>query len=403
VTRTAAVLILAAGAGPGLAQPAARLLPARTTDPVARGTAPEAEARKPAPPPERRSLIGGPTSPARPAQSPTIPPYLSGQSGVFAGPPAWKWYGYGTTTPGGNPLAPAGQYPKASANWYAQTGATPGAFPVPVSAGGEPVGRFDPPAYAGAAPPPLDPPVRPRRAEPPTVAPPRALTAVPPPAVNVRVAPPPPLPTAEPTPIAVSSPAVAAPVPTTPAQLPVIAAPTPTAQVTVLATPPPAAEPPAPAPVPPAPPAPAVAWQSAGTPAAGPTFTAAPPVIAATPPPAAEPPAPLPVPPAPVFQPVPFAAPSVAPPPPAPPVSADWKPVGRGQLPTAPAVGLGPQVRNACYGLAAAEVTHTGPSSLTVKLTAATEADGRAAAAAVAKLPALKPYDVRFVLTASGR
>lgn len=53
-------------------------------------------------------------------------------SPVFAGPPAYRWYGWGTVTPGANPFAPAGEYPKASANWYSITGATPGAFPVPV-------------------------------------------------------------------------------------------------------------------------------------------------------------------------------------------------------------------------------------------------------------------------------
>src|SRR5436190_13957 len=52
---------------------------------------------------------------------------------VFAGPPAYRWYGWGTVTPGANQFAPAGQYPRGSANWYVITGATPGAFPVPVS------------------------------------------------------------------------------------------------------------------------------------------------------------------------------------------------------------------------------------------------------------------------------
>ena len=51
---------------------------------------------------------------------------------VMAGPPAYRWYGYGAVTPGANAYAPAGQYPKGSANWYGVTGATPGAFPVPV-------------------------------------------------------------------------------------------------------------------------------------------------------------------------------------------------------------------------------------------------------------------------------
>ncbi len=51
---------------------------------------------------------------------------------VFAGPPAYRWYGWGSVTPGANAFAPNGVYPKASANWYSITGATPGAFPVPV-------------------------------------------------------------------------------------------------------------------------------------------------------------------------------------------------------------------------------------------------------------------------------
>jgi len=63
---------------------------------------------------------------------------------LMAGPPAYRWYGYGSPTPGANAYAPTGQYPKASANWYGVTGATPGAFPVPVvnpyraAAGSEP-------------------------------------------------------------------------------------------------------------------------------------------------------------------------------------------------------------------------------------------------------------------------
>lgn len=51
---------------------------------------------------------------------------------VMAGPPAYRWYGYGSVTPGANQYAPGGEYPRASANWYGVTGATPGAFPVPV-------------------------------------------------------------------------------------------------------------------------------------------------------------------------------------------------------------------------------------------------------------------------------
>ena len=66
---------------------------------------------------------------------------------VYAGPPAYRWYGWGSVTPGANPHAPTGQYPHASANWYAITGATPGAFPVPVMNPGHPPAGTEPPAY----------------------------------------------------------------------------------------------------------------------------------------------------------------------------------------------------------------------------------------------------------------
>lgn len=71
---------------------------------------------------------------------------------VYAGPPTWRWYGYGSVTPGANPNAPTGQYPKVSANWYSITGATPGAFPVPVTNPGRPPSGTEPPAYVAAPP-----------------------------------------------------------------------------------------------------------------------------------------------------------------------------------------------------------------------------------------------------------
>lgn len=43
--------------------------------------------------------------------------------------PAWKWYGYGTPTPGRNPLAPTGTYPAVPPTWYSTSGTTPGAIP----------------------------------------------------------------------------------------------------------------------------------------------------------------------------------------------------------------------------------------------------------------------------------
>lgn len=67
---------------------------------------------------------------------------------VYAGPPAYRWYGWGTVTPGANPYAPTGQYPQASANWYAITGATPGAFPIPVMNPRRVAPGTEPPAYA---------------------------------------------------------------------------------------------------------------------------------------------------------------------------------------------------------------------------------------------------------------
>jgi hypothetical protein len=65
-----------------------------------------------------------------------------------AGTPAWKWYGYGTPTPGRNPLAPNGSYPAVPPTWYSTTGTTPGAVPT----GG---GTGSPPYVPGVIPDPL--------------------------------------------------------------------------------------------------------------------------------------------------------------------------------------------------------------------------------------------------------
>jgi hypothetical protein len=79
---------------------------------------------------------------------PTAPRPTATTTHVYAGPPAYRWYGWGTTTPGANPYAPGGQHPRGSANWFAQTGATPGAFPVPVSGAALAFGA-NPPSYSG--------------------------------------------------------------------------------------------------------------------------------------------------------------------------------------------------------------------------------------------------------------
>lgn len=69
---------------------------------------------------------------------------------VYAGPPAYRWYGWGSVTPGANPYAPTGQHPPASANWHSITGATPGAFPVPVTHPGRSNAGTEPPVYVPA-------------------------------------------------------------------------------------------------------------------------------------------------------------------------------------------------------------------------------------------------------------
>ena len=89
-----------------------------------------------------------PAKPFTPAGSQPPAPAAQPPQAVYAGPPAYRWFGWGTTTPGANPYAPNGQYPQASANWYAQTGATPGAFPTQVAQAVVPPPGAQPPQYA---------------------------------------------------------------------------------------------------------------------------------------------------------------------------------------------------------------------------------------------------------------
>jgi hypothetical protein len=67
-----------------------------------------------------------------------------------SGSPAYRWYGYGTITPGANPYAPAGTPPTAPAGWLSQTGATPGAFPVPTVNPFRPTPGAEPANYVAA-------------------------------------------------------------------------------------------------------------------------------------------------------------------------------------------------------------------------------------------------------------
>ena len=137
----------------------------------------------------------------RPVADPNAPLQATAANGspVLAGPPAWRWYGYGSVTPGANAFAPTGEYPRASANWFTVTKATPGAFPVPVANPRYLAAGGDPPAYVALGP------TRPAFVEPRandafTGAPVNAATPATPP--MPRLAPPPPVaPASKPAPL----------------------------------------------------------------------------------------------------------------------------------------------------------------------------------------------------------
>ena len=105
---------------------------------------------KPAPKQNQNPQQPAQRQPEQPTASTAFRGTAPNGAAVYAGPPAYRWYGWGSVTPGANPLAPAGQYPVASANWYKITGATPGAFPVPVSSSGQPMPGYEPPSYGAA-------------------------------------------------------------------------------------------------------------------------------------------------------------------------------------------------------------------------------------------------------------
>lgn len=202
-------------------EPAARLLPARAVDrpaTVVRGAAPTAPPYQFRPPTAvpAPGVKPPPASPPRPtlfdnmaggvkavfAQTPAearsdkalwpasqanapqpVSPPPAPPPGVYAGPPAYRWYGYGSPTAGANPYAPTGRYPRGSESWYSRTGATPGAFPIPI--GGVPVTPNEPPVVVQTVPqetnhPPIDPPV------PPQFRPPTRMAEMPWPAPDAR-------------------------------------------------------------------------------------------------------------------------------------------------------------------------------------------------------------------------
>ena len=308
---------------------------------------------------------------------------------VLGGPPAVGLYGYGSVTPGANAYAPGGQYPRASANWYSVTKATPGAFPVPVVNPFRGGPGSEPPSYAGTTPSPTRPTFTPMSTD---------ITALPPPPrLN-------PLPA--PTPIAM------APQPLPVPSMPPLAAPMPVSVA-----------PPVFSPVP-LPPPPAIR-------APEPLATAEPPTARPTPPPILPPlsvipmPAPqaltaLPTTPPPALPSMVPAVPSVA------PVSAPaaaeddvrWKsnptnrtappppgtwvrpPVARGQIGDdiqEPADPVGTIVQAVCRGRATGvDVRHTGPLQVTVCFETRTQTDATALVRDLSARPELARYEVNF-------
>jgi hypothetical protein len=291
-----------------------------------------------------------PTGGQQPAPPPPAPP-----QGVYAGPPAYRWYGYGSPTTGANPYAPTGRYPQASDTWFTQTGATPGAFPVPV--GGMPVTPREPPVVVQAIP-----------QEPPTKHP--GFTRPPDPRFVPSVQDIPPMRAAmAETPVA---PGRAEPLMPPGAGVPITVDPngpevnwlpaTANSRVPIASTP--AAEPPRPSPVPSSP------AQLPGEPPTdwGPSRRSVP--------------ADAPLPAIPTL-------PNVT--------------ITRGQAP--PAVkavaktdaDIDGLIRSACFGRASrVGVARPGPQKLHVTLVVPTEADARDAAAVVSRLAELKAYEVTF-------
>lgn len=301
------------------------------------------------PPQQHQQQAWWPTGEQQQPPPPQPPP-----QGVYAGPPAYRWYGYGTPTAGANPYAPTGRYPQASGTWFAQTGATPGAFPVPV--GGMPVTPREQPVVVQAFPQeqtrPVDVP-RPTWSRPtdwPEAMPQQRATVV-----------------------------AETPRPAEPREVRMPAGPGVPADLT-----PPAV-----------PPTPEVEWLPASansrvpiasTPPADPTPKALP--VPTTPPGAT---------PSDNWAPAKPTQPTDAPLPAVP--SLPTVTITRGQAPPAPRTDadVDATIRSACFGRASrVGVARPGPQRLHVTLVVPTEGDARDAAAVVSRLPELKAYSVTF-------
>lgn len=293
----------------------------------------------------------------QPAPMMTTPPIVpTMHPGVYAGPPAYRWYGWGTTTPGRNPLAPTGQSPSGSSTWFAQTGATPGAFPVTA----QPTTT-----YANA------PQYRPSTPMPTLVsgldygfAPEVYATGLPPlPPGAIAIADGSPVPYSTPyvapilmnnsQPLAVGSSEVPMPMPTLPVP--------PTFEASAPSTPSVATMPVFPLP-PSAPPS--VNWSSAsGSTPFGPSVQA----------PAG----------------TPWTSPTT---------------IGRPQAPTDPAAAtLDARIRHAAGSATVVEIKHVGLSKLLIRLRVNSAAEARIAVDAIAALPVLKPYAVDFEVAAPAK
>ncbi len=365
---------------------------------------------------------------------------------VLAGPPAWRWYGYGSVTPGANAYAPTGQYPRASSNWYSVTRATPGAFPVPVVAPFRSAPGSEPPSYAGGSP-------APTRPAPAAFQPTPAESAIAPtPRFNPTPFPAPATPAGTRTgPAPVTQPAAAMPPPVVPipTMTPVAAAPPALAPIPL--PPPPsllplpstrAPEPVAVAPPPPLPTAePPAAPRPMTAPPILPPLSVMPVATAIVPTPATAPPTqPAPVPTT-QLPTIPSVAPSAAPSAAAPAAAADeirwqsnptyrpgpapgtWLPpadrarsvgqpgasleprpiVARGQIgdevqpPPQPADPVESVVQAVCRGRATGiEVRHTGPRRVAVCFEARTQTDATALVRDLSARPELAPYEINF-------
>jgi hypothetical protein len=376
-----------------------------------------------------------PGAPAGADGEPTNPNAFRGTTAngapVYAGPPAYRWYGWGTVTPGANPLAPTGHYPKASANWYAITGATPGAFPVPVMNPARPAPGTEPPVYVSTPGQRPAPPTQPiSHHAPPPVRRPPAAAATPEPS---RFAPPPvpvdkfapgPAPVLTPAPVGsaapVAPPTDEPPKATSPVAIPTLTPP-PSGLVPLAPPAPPVPEPvgltdpapstaagprvgPAPAPatlVPPAPRADAV--PPPALPPLPPVPTVAPPTTVGTEPPAS--PAPLPVSVTDDTQPKWQRGTPV-------PGSGEWNapggtrpqstaapsvPVARGQAPDTKPDPVATLIRKLCDGRAGGvDVRWTGTKKLTVCFEVRTNPAAQQLVKDISARPELAPYQIDF-------